>query len=118
MAVCVYLNLCQSIKCNYKALFFFTSAVIKKHFTVTRPVCVSQGCVGWPVSVICSSSLPDIESVTEALKSGPYGRCVYQCDNDVCTNQVRLTTIWLAASAEKPCLEKKGYPTFIQLHLL
>ncbi|CAB1329525.1 unnamed protein product [Coregonus sp. 'balchen'] len=49
---------------------------------------VKQGCVGWPVSVICSSSLPDIESVTEALKSGPYGRCVYQCDNDVCTNQV------------------------------
>ncbi|KAL1021319.1 hypothetical protein UPYG_G00011730 [Umbra pygmaea] len=49
---------------------------------------VKQGYVDWPVSVICSSSLPDIESVTEALKSGPYGRCVYQCDNDVCTNQV------------------------------
>ncbi|XP_010873960.2 uncharacterized protein zgc:154075 [Esox lucius] len=49
---------------------------------------VKQGCVGWPVSVICPSSIPDIESVTEALKSGPYGRCVYQCDNDVCTNQV------------------------------
>ncbi|XP_064153995.1 uncharacterized protein zgc:154075 [Anguilla rostrata] len=49
---------------------------------------VRQGCVGWPVSVVCSSSVPDIESVTEALRSGPYGRCVYECDNDVCTNQV------------------------------
>ncbi|XP_062396560.1 uncharacterized protein zgc:154075 [Sardina pilchardus] len=49
---------------------------------------VKQGCVGWPVSVICSSSLPDIESVTEALCTGPYGRCVYECDNDVCSNQV------------------------------
>ncbi|KAI1892523.1 hypothetical protein AGOR_G00134470 [Albula goreensis] len=49
---------------------------------------VRQGCVGWPVSVVCSSSVPDIESVTEALRTGPYGRCVYQCDNDVCTNQV------------------------------
>ncbi|XP_041130007.1 trans-1,2-dihydrobenzene-1,2-diol dehydrogenase [Polyodon spathula] len=49
---------------------------------------VTQGEVGWPVSVLCSSSLPDIESVTEALCSGPYGRCVYDCDNDVCTNQV------------------------------
>ncbi|KAJ8388985.1 hypothetical protein AAFF_G00125460 [Aldrovandia affinis] len=49
---------------------------------------VRQGCVGWPVSVVCSNSVPDIESVTEALRLGPYGRCVYQCDNDVCTNQV------------------------------
>ncbi|KAM6924617.1 putative oxidoreductase YteT [Xenentodon cancila] len=49
---------------------------------------VKQGHTGWPVSVICPSSFPDIESVTEALRTGPYGRCVYECDNDVCTNQV------------------------------
>ncbi|KAL7859928.1 hypothetical protein SRHO_G00150750 [Serrasalmus rhombeus] len=49
---------------------------------------VKEGWVRWPVSVICSNSVPDIESVTEALKSGPYGRCVYECDNDVCSNQV------------------------------
>ncbi|XP_029012936.1 uncharacterized protein zgc:154075 isoform X2 [Betta splendens] len=49
---------------------------------------VKRGHTGWPVSVICPSSFPDIESVTEALKTGPYGRCVYECDNDVCTNQV------------------------------
>ncbi|XP_056305831.1 uncharacterized protein zgc:154075 [Danio aesculapii] len=49
---------------------------------------VKKGAVGWPVSVICSNSLPDIESVTEALRTGPYGRCVYDCDNDVCSNQV------------------------------
>ncbi|XP_029362680.1 uncharacterized protein LOC115046438 [Echeneis naucrates] len=49
---------------------------------------VKQGDSGWPVSVICPNSLPDIESVTEALRTGPYGRCVYECDNDVCSNQV------------------------------
>uniref|UniRef100_A0A3B4VD71 Zgc:154075 n=1 Tax=Seriola dumerili TaxID=41447 RepID=A0A3B4VD71_SERDU len=49
---------------------------------------VKQGHTGWPVSVICPNSLPDIESVTEALRTGPYGRCVYECDNDVCSNQV------------------------------
>ncbi|XP_038062120.1 putative oxidoreductase YteT [Patiria miniata] len=40
----------------------------------------------WPVSVICNN--PSIESITEALQHGPYGRCVYDCDNDVCDNQV------------------------------
>ncbi|KAF7209510.1 putative oxidoreductase YteT [Nothobranchius furzeri] len=49
---------------------------------------VKRGHTGWPVSVICPNSVPDIESVTEALRSGPYGRCVYECDNDVCSNQV------------------------------
>uniref|UniRef100_A0A8C8DN79 Zgc:154075 n=1 Tax=Oryzias sinensis TaxID=183150 RepID=A0A8C8DN79_9TELE len=49
---------------------------------------VKQGHTRWPVSVICPNSLPDIESVTEALRTGPYGRCVYECDNDVCSNQV------------------------------
>ncbi|ROL46120.1 hypothetical protein DPX16_18515 [Anabarilius grahami] len=53
------------------------------HFTKEN-----KGDVGWPVSVICKNSVPDIESVTEALRTGPYGRCVYECDNDVCSNQV------------------------------
>ncbi|XP_072282794.1 putative oxidoreductase YteT isoform X1 [Pyxicephalus adspersus] len=43
---------------------------------------------GWPVSVVCSNGVYDIESLTEHLRTGPYGRCVYDCDNDVCSNQV------------------------------
>ncbi|TKS77352.1 hypothetical protein D9C73_011443 [Collichthys lucidus] len=53
------------------------------HFTKEN-----KGHTGWPVSVICPNSFPDIESVTDALRTGPYGRCVYECDNDVCSNQV------------------------------
>ncbi|KAJ2891536.1 hypothetical protein IWW38_003577, partial [Coemansia aciculifera] len=40
-----------------------------------------QGHKGWPVDVIVDD-IVDIESVADALKTGPYGRCVYECDND------------------------------------
>ncbi|XP_026116139.1 uncharacterized protein zgc:154075 isoform X3 [Carassius auratus] len=75
---------------------------------------VKRGAVGWPVSVICSNSVPDVESVTEALRTGPYGRCVYECDNDVCSNQVvnmefegGLTAAFtMVAFTEEICLRK------------
>jgi predicted dehydrogenase len=40
----------------------------------------------WPRSVV--SSDPTLENLEEALRRGPYGRCVYRCDNDVVDNQV------------------------------
>jgi predicted dehydrogenase len=46
-----------------------------------------NGQIGWPVSIIVPGPVTE-ESVTEALKEGPYGRCVYECDNDVNDNQV------------------------------
>ncbi len=43
---------------------------------------------GWPRSVVALDPTP--ENLMEALKSGPYGRCVYHCDNDVVDNQAVL----------------------------
>ncbi|TYP79764.1 hypothetical protein BCM02_101885 [Paenibacillus methanolicus] len=40
----------------------------------------------WPTSAI--SDDPSLEARREALKTGPYGRCVYHCDNDVVDHQV------------------------------
>lgn len=41
---------------------------------------------GWPVSVI-SLDL-SMESRLKALQEGPYGRCVYHCDNDVVDHHI------------------------------
>ncbi|WP_324670216.1 Gfo/Idh/MocA family protein [Geochorda subterranea] len=40
----------------------------------------------WPVSVITRDFSP--EGRLAALRTGPYGRCVYRCDNDVVDHQV------------------------------
>lgn len=42
----------------------------------------------WPRSVVSLDPTP--ENLLEALKSGPYGRCVYRSDNDVVDHQVVL----------------------------
>lgn len=47
---------------------------------------VAQGHTGWPVDVLTPDTTP--EGVLEALRTGPYGRCVYACDNDVVDHQV------------------------------
>ncbi|MDO9086349.1 MAG: Gfo/Idh/MocA family oxidoreductase [Anaerolineaceae bacterium] len=41
---------------------------------------------GWPLTILTQNPTP--ESIEEALKTGPYGRCVYHCDNDVVDHQV------------------------------
>lgn len=43
----------------------------------------------WPADVVSPTDSP--KELLEALKTSPYGRCVYQCDNNVCDHQV--TTI-------------------------
>jgi predicted dehydrogenase len=45
-----------------------------------------RGETGWPVDVVAWPPTP--EHVQLALEEGPYGRCVWDCDNDVVDHQV------------------------------
>ncbi|MGL4737101.1 MAG: Gfo/Idh/MocA family protein [Cellulosilyticaceae bacterium] len=47
---------------------------------------LESGNTGWPINVVAPH--PTLESVRKALDEGPYGRCVYACDNNVVDHQV------------------------------
>ena len=47
---------------------------------------VRGGHTGWPVNVL--NPIVSEQTIAEALRSGPYGRCVYHCDNNVVDHQV------------------------------
>jgi predicted dehydrogenase len=47
---------------------------------------LERGKHGWPLHVLLDEFTP--AALDEALRDGPYGRCVYACDNDVVDHQV------------------------------
>ena len=42
----------------------------------------------WPASVLTDDQSE--EGLREAIRTGPYGRCVFHCDNNVCDHQVSI----------------------------
>ena len=45
-----------------------------------------KGEKNWPLDVLSDDI--SVKGVFKSLKTGPYGKCVYECDNDVVDNQV------------------------------
>ncbi len=45
-----------------------------------------EGHTSWPVSYITTDISE--QGISKAIENGPYGRCVYECDNDVVDHQV------------------------------
>ncbi len=46
-----------------------------------------SGVLTWPMSALADGDLSR-DAIRQALEAGPYGRCVYHCDNDVVDNQI------------------------------
>lgn len=57
-----------------------------RYYLESERTSVRAGRVHWPINVLNPNPTP--ENIEEALRTGPYGRCVYHCDNDVVDHQV------------------------------
>lgn len=60
-------------QCPYSAKRFYLNRLQEERY-------------GWPLDVITTDFSE--EGVVKVLREGPYGRCVYECDNDVVDHQV------------------------------
>ena len=56
------------------------------HYNAVRAYMPIRG--EWPAAVLSLDQSE--EGILKALEEGPYGRCVYRCDNTVCDNQVTI----------------------------
>ncbi len=56
----------------------------EKIYITNKATGIANG-VTYPTEVLVTE--PTVERVYEAIKTGPYGRCVYHCDNDVVDHQ-------------------------------
>lgn len=72
-------NALRCLDCAYEAQCPYSA----KAFYLQQ---LRQGNSGWPLDVITEEITED--GVMAALEHGPYGRCVYECDNDVVDHQV------------------------------
>ena len=64
---------CPVKNCAYNAVDFYMGKL-------------RENKLDWPLNVLTTDFTE--QSVMEALRVGPYGRCVYRCDNDVVDHQV------------------------------
>jgi predicted dehydrogenase len=69
----------RCLDCSYEAQCPYSA--MKLYIPAIR-----QDRTSWPVDVITTNFTE--EGVLDVLRNGPYGRCVYECDNDVVDHQV------------------------------
>ena len=58
----------------------------EKIYLTNKETGILNGNVEWPIDVLAEN--PTEEKIRNAIETGPYGRCVFHCDNDVVDHQV------------------------------
>lgn len=58
----------------------------EKIYLTNKDTGILCGNVEWPIDVLAEN--PTEEKVRHAIETGPYGRCVFHCDNDVVDHQI------------------------------
>lgn len=67
----------------------------------------------WPYNVVTTAPITK-EKLEEAIKTGPYGKCVFRCDNDVVDNQIVMMDFENGVKAE---LTMTGFSAGRRYHL-
>ncbi len=58
----------------------------EKIYLTNKDTGILCGNVEWPIDVLAEN--PTEEKIRHAIEAGPYGRCVFHCDNDVVDHQI------------------------------
>ena len=58
----------------------------EKIYLTNKETGILNGNVEWPIDVLAEN--PTEEKIRNVIETGPYGRCVFHCDNDVVDHQV------------------------------
>lgn len=58
----------------------------EKIYLTNKDTGILCGNVEWPIDVLAEN--PTEEKILHAIETGPYGRCVFHCDNDVVDHQI------------------------------
>ena len=58
----------------------------EKIYLTNRNTGILHGNADWPCNILAQE--PTEEKIRQAIEEGPYGRCVYACDNDVVDSQI------------------------------
>lgn len=58
----------------------------EKIYLTNKDTGILCGNVEWPIDVMAEN--PTEEKIRHAIETGPYGRCVFHCDNDVVDHQI------------------------------